>query len=92
MSEGEKKDRQVLLSCGCCSPLSPDQEHAIQRTEPAAVPQPRGAAEPGRAAEPYGPVSPFPRQTHLTDQEERRNRRLQGNQSGVGTGHQWKCP
>lgn len=70
----KEKGREVLLRGGCCSSLSPDQEHAVQRTEPATVSQLGGAAEPGRAAEPYGPVPPLPRQTQFTDQEERHNR------------------
>lgn len=67
-----------------------NQEHVIQRTEPATVSQPGGAAEPGRAAEPHGPVSPLPRQTHFTDQEKRHNGRLQGDQPGARAGHQWQ--
>lgn len=67
--------------------LTKDRKYAVQLTEPAAVPEPVGAAEPGRTAEPSGPVQ---RQTQLTDQEERHNRRLQGDQPGAGAGHQWQ--
>lgn len=73
----------MLLRSGCCSPLSPNQKHAIQRTEPATVSQPGGAAEPR-------PVSPLQRETLLTDQEECHHRRLQGDQPGAGAGHQWQ--
>lgn len=67
-----------------------DQEHVVQRTEPATVSQHGGAAEPAWAAEPHGPVSTLPRQTHFTDQEKRHNRRLQGDQPGAGAGYQWQ--
>lgn len=78
----------------CCEAavrlLAPDQDNAIQRTEPPAVSQPGGSAEPDRTTKSRGTLSSISRQTQFTDKEERYIWWLQGNQSGAGTGHQWE--